>query len=313
MTSHQHGNGRSSAEDAPAQKADAAPALFSVIERLGHNTASVMPTDLVRGPWDHGFQHGGAVSAILAWGCREALKPNASRAMQLARLTTEIFRPVPAVEPLVVSASAAYQGRRLAVVRSELASVASPERILGQATSQWVAPVTQAATAQTASATDLASIAPPRPIVRHDPGQGAMDYPRPGFNCDVFDLRAVKGSTEQPGPGIFWAKMLVPVVAQEQLDLPALALPAVADLVNAVGWEPSPKGEPMINPDVSLHVMRYPVSPWVCIDAKASIASNGLGLMEATLLDERGTLGRVTCTLIENTGATIAGLVVGDV
>lgn len=267
---------------------------------------TLTPTDLVRGPWDPDLQHGGAVAGALAWAARRCVATSSDRnghdgpdgGFLLSRQTTEILRPVPA-KPLRFTAAIDHPGRRSRIISS---SLWHEDRLVARATTQWVRP--RADTASPAGSGPVepspgCDVPPIRPSEPSDPGASDFVYPRPGFNCDVFELRPVDGTTETPGPGVSWARMTKQLVADEAVD-PVALVTAVADLGNAVGWDYSPAGAPMVNPDLTLHLMRYPVGAWVCLESASMIGTNGAGMMETTLWDDHGKIGRVLSTLVES-------------
>lgn len=267
------------------------------------------PTDLVRGPWDHGLQHGGAVCGALGWASTVAVdQTENSSEFVLSRLTTEIMRPVPAV-PLRYRTKVERAGRRSRVIS---ASLWHDQVCVAKSSSQWVR--VRAAGGSTSvnaagNGTGLAgaltdSFADPavplRPPGATDPGAGDFSYPRPGFNCDVFELRCLLSSTEDPGPGIIWARMKTELVAGSKPN-PVHLLATASDLGNAVGWEPSLADEPMVNPDVTLQLFRYPRAEWVCLESRSRSTSAGIGMMETKLWDGDGQFGRVLSTTMEST------------
>ena len=279
---------------------------------------TLVPTDLVRGPWDHGLQHGGAVCGALGWAMGRKLVDAAAPDQppsQLCRLTTEILRPVP-VAPLRFRTDVVRHGKRSQVIGAELLA---DDRPVARATSQWATP--QAATeedgstnesgpADGAGPADTSTLTrwlrtegdpavPRRPVTVTDPGASDIGYPRPGFNCDAFELRCLVGSTEEPGPGIVWARLRGPVVEGHQATT-ADRLATVADLANAVGWDLSPNEAPMINPDLTLQLLRYPRGEWICLDAEGKVSAAGIGMMETTLWDGDGRFGRVLSTMVES-------------
>ena len=257
----------------------------------------LIPSDLVRGPWDHGLQHGGAVCGALGWAVSAAHRAeggdDADR-FQLCRLTTELLRPVPAVA-LRYTTSIDRAGRHGRVVS---AALWDGERRVAQASSQW-ARTRGGPAGQAVRPSSQDPAVPLRPAVATDPGASELGYPRPGFNCDVFELRCLRGTTEDPGPGTIWARMRVGLVEGVPLDA-IQRLATVSDLGNAVGWERSLAGEPMVNPDVTLQLLRYPVGEWVCLDARSTSTSAGIGLMETVLWDGEGRFGRVLSTTMES-------------
>jgi acyl-coenzyme A thioesterase PaaI-like protein len=261
---------------------------------------TLIPTDLVRGPWDHGHQHGGAVCGALGWAVRRALLADDPELaddpdrLQLCRLTTEILRPVPAVA-LAHRAAVVRRGRRSRVAE---AGLYDGDQLVARASSGWsvVRPRDGEGAGQDA---DVDPAVPLRPVVATDPGASDVGYPRPGFNCDVFELRCLVGSTEEPGPGIVWTRMVVELV-EGAGDHPVHRLATVADLGNAVGWTHSPNGVPMVNSDVTLQLLRYPRGEWVCLDSRSRATTGGIGMMETTLWDGDGRFGQVLSTTVES-------------
>ncbi len=252
---------------------------------------TLTPTELVRGPWDHGLLHGGAVCGALGWASERAVAAtDPDRELVLCRLTTEILRPVP-VAPLRYRASVDRCGRRSRVVSAELWL---DDRCVARSSSQWA----RARADRERDATCDPAV-PLRPTVVTDPGAGDIGYPRPGFNCDVFELRCLIGSTEEPGPGVVWARMKTALMAGEPVG-PVQLVATVSDLGNAVGWQHSPAGEPMVNPDVTLQLLRYPRGEWVCLDAHCRTTASGIGMMETTLWDGDGRFGLALSTIMES-------------
>lgn len=284
----------------------------------------LLPTDLVRGPWDHGLQHGGAVCGALAWVAEQAqavmAETEAADRFMLARLTVEILRPVP-VAPLSYRSSIARNGRRSRVLG---ASLWHGERCVARCSSQWVKTDVRQSASHSESQSDSRSESevdsqvdsrpdpsvPLRPTTATDPGSSELGYPRPGFNCDVFELRCLSGSTEDPGPATVWARMKTDLVSGHALS-PIQMLATVSDLGNAVGWDLSLRGEPMVNPDVTLQLFRYPVGEWVCLESNSRSTPAGVGMMETRLWDGHGQIGRVLSTTMESIMPLTADLLPG--
>ncbi len=262
----------------------------------------LIPTELVRGPWDHGLQHGGAVCGALGWSTHQAISDAAADAgvgngqrSRLCRLTVEILRPVP-VAPLEHRATIVRRGRLSQVVDAELVA---DGRLVARATSQWATTRPDGDRSDIGELATIDTAVPRRPPHPSDPGASDIGYPRPGFNCDVFELRCLVGSTEEPGPGTVWARMLGGVVEGHPAE-PVDRLATVADLANAVGWDRSPNDTPMINPDLTLQLLRYPNGPWICLEAAGKATASGIGMMETTLWDGDGRFGRVLSTMVES-------------
>jgi acyl-Coa thioesterase superfamily protein len=55
-----------------------------------------------------------------------------------------------------------------------------------------------------------------------------------------------------------------------------------------------------INADLTVHLVRYPVGEWVCLQAATSIDSDGIGLADTALHDQAGQIGRAAQSLFVN-------------
>src|SRR5271165_3333934 len=77
-----------------------------------------VPTRYTEGPWDPGAQFGGAPAALIATLIDET--PSLV-AMQVARLTIDLLRPVP-VEPLAVNVRVVREGKKIQVLEASMLS-----------------------------------------------------------------------------------------------------------------------------------------------------------------------------------------------
>ena len=251
------------------------------------------PTLLCRGPWaDQGFLHGSAVCAAAGWALERAV---ADPTLALARFTVEIRSMVP-LGPLVTAAWVVKPGRRSMVVE---ATLHQQDRLVVRATSQWVThrPNDLAGPAGLGGASAAGVMA--RPAQAVDPGANPdMDYPRPGFNCDAVELRPVRGTTEDEGPGLIWVRLAHPVVAGEVTSSSLMAM-TLADFGIAVGWQRSASGAGFINPDVTLQLNRPPRGPWILMASRVHASAAGYGFCETVLGDDTGLFGRILQSLVE--------------
>lgn len=254
----------------------------ALFERDG---ATLLPTTLCRGPWDHGYLHGGAVCGAVGWALEQAC---GSDGLVMARATVEIRSMVP-LGPIRTHGTVVKPGRRTQVVEATLTTDAG---VVARATSQWVVH-------RPSEAPPAPEEVPARPERPADPGAATgMDYPRPGFNCDAVELRPLTGTTDAPGPGVIWVRLRTPVVEGEPTSA-LLATMTLSDVGFAVGWEPSPTGAAFINPDVTLQINRYPLGGWVLMDSRVHASPAGVGFCETVLSDDTGPFGRVLQSLVE--------------
>ncbi len=244
----------------------------------------VTATELTRGPWAHRVMHGGGITGILGWAVDRALeRPD----LVCTRFTVDILSGV-LVEELAVRSIVRKEGTRTAVVD---ASLEYDGLQVARASSQWLL----GSDTPDHATTEL----PPVPGDRADPdAHPVMEYPRPGFNADVVDIRVLEGSTEEEGPGRMWIRLAHPVMEGETPGS-FQQLMVLADLGAAVGWEPAPSGASFINTDVSVHLVRRPSGEWFLFDSHVEHSTDGVACTRTTLSDEAGRLGWILQSQLE--------------
>ncbi|NBM18059.1 thioesterase family protein [Streptomyces sp. GC420] len=237
-----------------------------------------LPTANTRGPWDAESQHAGPPAALLARAVET--RPDAREDMRLARITYEIHRPVP-IRPLTLSVEVLRAGRSVEIVEAEL----SPD---GES------PVMRARALRIRTAEESVASVVDEPRVEA-PVEGTREpfYPVPwdiGYHTAmeaVFD----RGSFLERGPASCWMRMRVPLVAGEAIR-PLDRVLTAADSGNGVSNVLDFGRHIFVNPDLTVHLHRYPVGEWVCVDARTSIDAAGIGLADTVLHDEKGPIGR---------------------
>ncbi len=241
-------------------------------------------TELARGPWDPGAQHGGAPAAILMRAF-ERLEPDRSE-LVIARVTYELIRPVPLGE-LAVSASVTRPGRRVQLLEGSITTPEGTEVVRARALQVTPAPVSAGAAADS----DDLPPAPASGTVMPFDGGGLT-----GFPTHAMEIRFVRGSFAERGPSTAWFRMAVPLVAGEQPSA-LQRLAAAADFPNGISTELDWNGWLFINPDLTIAVERMPEGEWICLDAVTRMQDGGVGVAEAILYDARGRVGRAQQTL----------------
>ena len=251
-----------------------------------------VPSELTRGPWDPGAQHGGPTAALLAT-CAE--KAAAGDGMIAARVTIELLRPVP-LSPLAVEISVERPGRKVQLLGLSLlagATEVARARVLRIRTKRVELPV------------GLSSDDPPAPPARGKRSLPAWDLApeKVAFHSHAVEHRFVEGAFDQPGVGVDWIKLRYPVIAGEQI-LPIARVMAAADFGNGVSWEINRRdGYSFINPDLTVYLNRMPTSESVCIQSRSRYQPIGIGFAESLLWDESGPIGRsVQSLLIDHSG-----------
>lgn len=236
-----------------------------------------LPTRLTQGPWSPEHQFGGAPAALIAQVVESIPTP---APMQVARLTIDLLRPVP-IAPIEVRSTVHREGKRIQLASIDL--LAEGVEVVR-------------ATALRMRMLDLRHIplpqeppqpSPPEVPIRVHAGHPDSEY-RPGMG------EAVDYACERPD-GLFedptWVRLRVPVVAGQRTSGLARMV-YVADCVSGYG---DPPGVPVkgINADISLSVVRYTDSDWLCMRGSGWVGPDGVSIAQATLSDPSGVVGTV--------------------
>jgi Thioesterase-like superfamily len=236
------------------------PAVFSGTEATG-------------GPWDPKLQHGGPPSAMLA---RAAEQTPASWPGTVVRMAVEILGPVPVGE-VAVNSEVVRTGRSVELIEAELVAGGRPAaraRAWRIRTSELDLPETVA----------TSEPAPPMPDTEEPAPWGAP------FLLQM-EMRLASGHWSEAGPAACWMRQRIPLVAGEETS-GLQRLMAVADCGNGLS-NVLPIGEWLfINPDLTVHLERYPQGEWICLEAASAIDPGGFGLARSTLYDIHGSVAR---------------------
>jgi hypothetical protein len=236
------------------------------------------PTEFTRGPWDPDSQHAGPPAALL--GLAVERRPGAREDMRLARITYEILRPVP-IKPLTVTTRVLRAGRSVEIVEASLVPEGGQEVM--RATALLIKAVPDSV--------PEVSRGPRVPGPEQSPSKAFFPVPWDIGYHTAMELRFASGSFLEPGPATAWMRMREPLVAGEETT-PLSRVLTAADSVNGVSAELDYHRYVFINPDLTVNLHRQPVAEWVCLDARTSVDSAGLGVAEASLHDEKGPIGR---------------------
>jgi hypothetical protein len=94
-----------------------------------------------------------------------------------------------------------------------------------------------------------------------------------------------------------WFRLRAEIAAGEAPS-PLQRVAAAADFGNGVSTV-LPRGQYLfINPDLSIHLHRYPAGEWVAIEARSRAEDVGVGLAMCDLHDELGGIGRSVQALL---------------
>ncbi|MGI8413332.1 MAG: thioesterase family protein [Solirubrobacteraceae bacterium] len=253
-------------------------------------------TELARGPWDPGAQHGGAPAALLMRAF-ERLVPDDE--LSLARVTYEFVRPVP-LGLLTVQAEVVRPGRRVRLSEGSIVTAQGIEVVRARALHVRVAEPEAAADRESTSdehegSSESCAGWPSGP----ETGTQSDLSPthRPMFAPDAIEIRFLTGAFYEPGPATAWLRLRCPLVAGEEAS-PRQRLAAAADFGNGISSSLSWDEYTFINPDLTLYVERPPRGEWIGLRAQTRIARGGVAVSESVLYDEHGRVGRATQALL---------------
>ena len=237
------------------------------------------PTELARGPWDPNAQHGGAPAALLA-GTLEQVDSDAP--MAIKRITYEFLRPIP-LAPIEVRTRLTRPGRRVQLL----------EATLHAGDDEVARAVALRIRSDAIAAPDpLGEKPPPRDPGASDPiHMPAFERGPSGFARDAMEIRFAAGTFTAVGPAFAWFRLRVPVIAGEPLT-PLQRLAAAGDFGNGIASAVSWSTHVFINPDLTIYVEREPAGEWVGLDAVTRVGTQGAGISDSVLHDERGRVGR---------------------
>ncbi len=241
-----------------------------------------VPSELARGPWDPGAQHGGAPAGLLAR-CLEAM--NGGEDMVVVRVGLEFLRPVP-LEPIRVTTSVLRPGRKAQILEG---SMWAGEREVARGRALRLRCGDGAP----------GSLPPAAPAHRPEDAR-AVPFPVPDapvmFNGDGVEVRFARGSWE-PGPALAWLRLRVPIVVGEAPS-PLVRAAAAADFGNGVASVLDWTTHSFVNPDLTLYLERPPQGEWIGLEAATHLGSAGTAVAESVVLDERGRVGRAVQSLL---------------
>jgi hypothetical protein len=256
------------------------------------------PTEWAGGPWSPKHQHGGAAAALLA---RGALEASRETGLRVARLTLDLFRPVP-MEPLRLVRRFAREGRRIAVAELSL----------------WHGEqeVTRASALLLREREDLAPTWTAGGDASPPPGPEAcerVEFMPPAYRAHVppgfhWSLQvAIARADEAP---LAWIRTPLDVVAGEPTSSLERAA-GVSDLCFGLGARVllrRPAGPTaadlarirFINVDTTLYFEREPEGDWFAMRPTAVADDRGVGLAEVVSYDRRGRYGRALQAILAN-------------
>jgi len=242
-------------------------------------------TELTRGPWDPGHQHGGPPIALVAHQIARAAAPLGLT--HFARLTANLLRPVP-IADIAVAVQTDYAGRNAAHFSASASSggkevlrctalvlresaLALPEGLPGHPLPRAPKPPADSPAARF-------------PFVTGSPG-----YP------DFVESRVAAGVFFRE-PSAVWFRLRHPLIEGEA-PLPVERVAVAADSGNGISAILDFRRYVFVNSDLTVNLLRQPEGEWICLEAQTLLGPASTGLAEARIYDEQGLVGRSTQSL----------------
>lgn len=237
-------------------------------------------TERTQGPWEAGFQFGGAPAALVTH-LVEAVPTLAP--LQISRLTVDLVRPVP-IAALRARVDVRREGKRVQLVDVSL----------------W-ADETEVVVARALRVreADLSAIGLPRGTARSGPPAVPLYEHRPPREHEVPNgMRGVLEYALEDGNEIFrdptWARLAIPVV-EGVTTTPIQRMAYLADACSGFG-HPFEYPVSGINADITLNVIRPCEGEWLHLEGGGSTSDAGIGWSNVVMSDEVGVVGGVSLT-----------------
>lgn len=230
-----------------------------------------------QGPF--GGMHGGAVAALCV-GEMEAMAAVRGLGAPVSA-TLYLLRPLP-LNGISSRITPLREGGRVAVVESELWA---DGKLQAKASACFQKPL------------DISGLpgAPDAPVFEPE---SFAKWERPAFfkstntNQGFLDLCDIRDATHEDGTRAKWIRLKQDF---HESPTPFSAAMAVADVstlftVTDAGERPNASGWP--NADLSLHLARAPIGPWIGIAQRGTWHGDGRGMTESEIFDAYGRIGR---------------------
>jgi hypothetical protein len=247
-------------------------------------------TELTRGPWDPGAQHAGPPAALIGRAVEllggGRIGGEDGPPAQVGRITYEVLRSVP-IAPVRVEARIVRPGKRFEMFEASLDDESGEPLMRARGWRLRTESVSFEPTGPTE---------PPARPDRGEPGQFFHTGYDVGYHT-AMEYRFTEGAFMDPGPATVWMRMGVSLLPGEA-PTPLQRVLTAADSGNGVSAALDWTKYLFINVDLTVHLHRMPGGEWVCLDAVTLPEPNGVGMADTRLLDERGSIGRASQTLL---------------
>jgi Acyl-CoA thioesterase C-terminal domain/Acyl-CoA thioesterase N-terminal domain len=239
------------------------------------------PSEATIGPWSPDFQHGGPPCALLVHALRTFSGPDN---FKLTRIAIEILAPVP-VQPCTIKVTRVRGGKRVELLEGRYFVRGKPFLLAHAWRFESQSGVTKTV-ADTFAVPDL-----PGPQI-HESFRGALYFPYE----KSLEWRFVRGGYNGLGPCTVWTRPRIPLIdGLETNGLEALIL--MLDSANGISAELDFRKWSFVPVDLTIALHRQPIGPWVGMDARTIISSDGIGQSTTIAFDHQGSVGHSLHTL----------------
>lgn len=246
------------------------------------------PTSHTRGPWHEDHCHAGPPTGMIARSI-EQLNPE----QKLVRLTVNLLRPIP-FAGFRISAEITRQGRIVSTSSASL--IDADNKVCATAVALQMTPQPeQDLTPDNQFPKQVDYGKHSEASIGEFPIQKTL-HGKASFINDGVVVKYPAGQSHKPGPTTAWMKT-VPLLANETPSAFQRICP-LADCGNAFGRNAEPWEVNFMNPDLTILLHRDPIGDWLGSNSSAYWEPNGIGMADAQLFDETGTVGRALQTLL---------------
>lgn len=259
---------------------------FFTIEHRADGSEWLLPTELSRGPWNEEACHGGPPTAALVRALERTIPEQ-----RLARISVELSSPVP-MAGFAIETSVVRTGR--ATSQSSAAIVDADGVVRATATGVHIRTADEPVVPESRDNTDL-----DLPTVGDaEPGE----FPRAGVLPnwvgfrDGVEVRYPKGSSGDGG--LTTVFMTTVPLLPDEVPSPFQRIAPLADCGNAFSRHADGDALQFINADLVIALHRDPVGDWMGSRSTSQWQPGGVGLADALLFDDHGTVGRALQTLL---------------
>ena len=123
----------------------------------------------------------------------------------------------------------------------------------------------------------------------------------------AMESRFVSGSFIERGPAVCWMRMRVPLVDGQPIA-PLTRVLVAADSGNGISNILDLREHLFVNPDLSVHLHRYPDGEWVCLQSETSIGARRRRRRHRRCTISCGPIGRVGTEPVHRDPAQVRGL-----